>query len=155
MIAIIFGLTFALCGFFAIGIAWKQLDQMRQMAAWPKVSANIASINVETRRRAIKDNRGFFYMANVPVRIVKYRYTVDGSQHEGELYERTIKGRNNTPVVSEYRVGQDVPLFYNPSNPKIGFVELPPKTGQLVIGTFGVVFVLIGVGVAVFARDAF
>ena len=94
-------------------------------------------------------------MANVPVRIVKYRYTVDGFAHEGELYERTMQGTKNTPVVSTYRVGQEVPVFYDPSDPKIGYIELLPKTGKVVIGIFGLVFVLIGVGVAVFAGDAF
>ncbi len=145
MIGIVFGGVFVLTGLFAFVLAWKRTQINRDIRTWPKARGRIMHITQETRERAFRDQRGYYYLANVPIRVVKYTYNVDGHAYSGELYERVKEGSKNRDVDSAYTAGQEIELPYHPEKPEVAYLEGPRTKGAVIAGWMGVVFIVIGI----------
>src|SRR5436309_2450806 len=58
---------------------------------------------------------------------IEYEYSINGTQHtSNKVRTRGISTKHRSDVaqlVEKYRAGQQVPVYYNPSNPAEGYLE--------------------------------
>ncbi len=140
----IFGATFALCGLGGIGVGQQMFAEDRVVEGWPTADGVITSMDTESRPHTFRDNRGFYHRGMLAMRVVKYTFEVGARELHGEQFEGLTEGSDNTPVPSQYHVGQHVAIHYDPSAPAKAFLDLPLRgKGALVISIVGGVFILL------------
>lgn len=148
LIGIIFGVVFGLAGLIAIFVGQRSYAEGREAESWPTTSGQITSVDVRTQTERYEDNKGAYYTADVPVRVVRYRYEVGGRVLVGEQVDDIRKGTSHRTI--PHAAGESVTIHYNPSTPQESLLDLPDRSkGPLVIAIMGGVFLLIGLLVPV------
>jgi hypothetical protein len=135
----------ALCvpiGAVMIFLGVLNLNRAQRSRAWPHVLGRIVEAEVKVK----KGEDSTLYEA-----VVKYRYAVRGSNHEGTRVSfGDVDGGNSFKkaahgMVSRYPAGTEVRVYYDPAWPARSV--LVPGTGWRVysILNFGVLFFLMGI----------
>ncbi len=139
-----FGLTFGLCGLGAVVVGQQMFAEDRVVEGWPTAAGRITSLDLETRDHTFRDDRGFYRQGKLPLRVVRYSFSVDGRELHGEQLEGLTEGTSNVPVDSHYAVGQRVEIHYDPTTPDRAFLDLPLRgPGAIVISILGGAFILL------------
>jgi len=101
--------------------------------------------------RSIGDQTGVSWMPDI-----EYEYTVEGERYRSDSVwpGRDMTGtdkQKRQAVVDSYPEGEVVEAYYDPENPSVAFLEDEAQVVKsVVLGIFGVVFLLWGLGMVGF-----
>lgn len=96
------------------------------------------STSADTDRRTLRDNSTNSYEP-----IVRFRYTVDGVEHEGTMLQPTVivqtypSEENAAERIAAYEVGDRVTAHVAASRPTMAFLERRASLGPLIFTTLG------------------
>jgi len=145
MFGLIFGITFAICGLVAIMVGRSMSEKDRAIAGWPRAPGTITTSHLENVETTVKDNRGGFYRRiTVPAPIVKYTYTADGRELQGDRVSRFHMAFTKDPL-SRFPLGQAVSVYYDPNDPTTAYLEAPRSPAAKIFAILGWTFVLLGI----------
>lgn len=97
------------------------------------------STSADTDRRTLRDNSTNSYEP-----IVRFRYTVDGVQHESTMLQPTVivqaypSEEGAAERIAAYEVGEPVTAHVARSRPTMGFLERRASLGPLIFTTLGI-----------------
>lgn len=120
--------------FFTIGFFIKRSENKKKYMC----DASAAATVVEIVERRDHDSGGHTYLGYSP----KIEYNANGRDHQNVL-----------PIIqstSKYYVGQQLTVFYNRDNPAQFYVE-----GDKMLDLVGIIFIIVGIVVAVFGVAIF
>jgi hypothetical protein len=136
--------------FFLIGAAltwwgWTILRDARASADWPAAPGVITDSSLEFNQ----DEDGDSYTPHVA-----YTYQVNGVSYESY----TIKFGENTyssertaqEIIGQYPVGQEVTVFYDPTDPDSAILEPGVSGGSYIVLSVGLLFLAISLFVLLF-----
>ena len=139
----VFGVTFALCGVGAIMLGRNLSAEDRAIAAWPRAPGTITTSQLEDVKRSVRDARGFYYDTTVATPVIRFTYTVDGRELQSDQVSKFGLAFTTEPL-SQYPLGQAVSVYYNPDDPKTGYLEAPQTPSSVLFTFMGSAFVLLG-----------
>lgn len=151
MIGFIFGITFVICGFVAIMVGRNMSAMDRAIAGWPRAPGTITTSHLEDVQTTIRDNRGFSRRITVAAPIVKFTYTFQGRELQGDRVSRFDMAFTKEPL-SRYPLGRAVMVYCDPDDPTTAYLEAPQSPAAKVFGVLGYAFVLLGIAVPLVAR---
>jgi hypothetical protein len=127
-------IAFALAGLLAIGLGFWLRHMNARTTGWPMVKGRVMTSRLEN------DQDGN------PTPYVKYRYKVQGQEHESEQVSYQVKsarsGTGATDLIARYPVGKSVDVFYDPDQP--GRAVLERGASNLWIALVGVGLLFLG-----------
>ena len=116
--------------------AWRQI----QAESYPRVIGAITHSEVDEHH----DSDGTTYSADV-----KYVFTVDDRQYEGDRYRYGQMGssdRNAHKIVASLPVGKEVPVYYNPADPADSVLKTGIEGSDLFMALFMMPFNIVMLG---------
>ncbi len=144
MFGLIFGITFAICGLVAIMVGRSVSEKDREIAGWPRAPGTITTSHLENVETTIRDNRGFYRRITVAAPRVKFTYTADGRELQGDQVSRYSMAFTKEPL-SRYPLGLAVSVYYDPDAPLTAYLEAPRAPAAKIFATIGYAFVVIGI----------
>lgn len=144
MFGLIFGITFAVCGLVAIMVGRSMSAQDRAIAGWPRAPGTITVSQIDDVQTHTRDYRGHMSRITVKAPIIKFSYTADGRELEGNQVSRYANAFGKDPL-SRYPLGQAVQVYYDPRQPTTAYLEAPRSPAAKLFGVIGWVFVLLGI----------
>ena len=119
----IFPAGFILVGliFFALGIV--QFFEAKATSSWPSVEGRVLSANVESQSYRNSDGK----MSNKFRPVVKYAYTVDGTDYEGSRLkignQSHGKPRRAQEAIAAYKKDKACTVYFDPNDPESAVLE--------------------------------
>ena len=117
----LFPLSFGLGGLIFLGVGLWAINKGMQSENWDKGTATITSSEIEKTERRSKDPQGFNQTSTSYSVRVKYSYTVEGSNYEGNTIGFGTMSHNEKSDAQEelksYPKGKKIDVYYDPENP--------------------------------------
>ena len=117
----LFPLSFGLGGLIFLGVGLWAINKGMQSENWDKGTATITSSEIEKTERRSKDPQGFNQTSTSYSVRVKYSYTVEGSNYEGNTIGFGTMSHNEKSDAQEelksYLKGKKIDVYYDPENP--------------------------------------
>ena len=117
----LFPLSFGFGSIIFLGVGLWMINKGMQSENWDKGTATITSSEIEKTESRSKDAQGFTQTSiSYSVR-VKYSYTVEGSNYEGNTVGFGTMSHNERSDAQEelksYPKGKTIDVYYDPENP--------------------------------------
>lgn len=118
-----FVLVLVFIGLYGLIKTISKLPKLAAMKHWPTASGKITRSDVINSPRTGKRREQTY------INDITYHYQVDGVSFEskrifyGSVDSRADKAHHDALASGKYKVGADVPVFYNPKNPKDSLLE--------------------------------
>lgn len=149
MMMILIGIVFLLIGLGVTGWGCSTISRGKASASWPSVQGKVLSSMVSSHRSSSGSGRrsSMTYGADV-----SYEYTVKGKRYTSDRvifgeYSSSNRG-HATEIVHRYPKGKKVKVYYDPADHKAAVLEAGAGVGAYIPFLIGVVFTLVGGGVA-------
>ena len=117
----LFPLSFGLGGLIFLGVGLWAINKGMQSENWDKGTATITSSEIKKTERRSKDPQGFTQTSTSYSVRVKYSYTVEGSNYEGNTIGFGTMSHNEKSDAQEelksYPNGKKIDVYYDPENP--------------------------------------
>lgn len=144
---VVVGFLLALVGGFFTWYLWHQFQAALAMRAWPRVPATVLAAKIEPGLSQHGTPKHTLW--------IRYRYTWEGTQHEGERVKRRPIQSSQRPTVenwlNEYPVGTETECYVNPADPS--FAVLVPDSKAAIYSIWLPAFFLLS-GVLIMGRAA-
>ena len=144
MFGLIFGITFAICGLVAIMVGRRMSEKDRAIAGWPRAPGTITTSEIQKVENLGKDNRGMYRTITIPAETVKFSYSANGRELQGDQVSRYGKAFTQD-VLSKYPLGKAVQVYYDPKEPTTAYLEAPQSPASKMFGIMGWALVVIGI----------
>ncbi len=151
MIGLIFGITFAICGLVAIMVGRRMSEADRAIASWPRAPGTITASSIEDVLTYDRDYRDRMVKFTRPTPVIKFSYTADGRELQGDQVSKYGAGLTKNPV-SRYPLGTAVSVYYDPKNPATAYLEAPLSPAAKIFGILGWTFVVFGIAGTLLAQ---
>lgn len=151
--AIIFCAFFLLIGATAIAWGLRYLGRARAARSWSLTDGRIMQSRVESYVDQSDSDSTLMYQA-----VVEYRYTVSGSNYEGNRVRFGGGGASSVEesaakVVREFHRGLTVPVYYDPQNPAKSVLDRKPSLWIYAPIIVGLIIVLLAGGLLLAAWE--
>ena len=117
----LFPLSFGLGSMIFLGVGLWMINKGMQSENWDKGTATITSSEIEKTESRSKDAQGFTQTSTSYSVTVKYSYTVEGSNYEGNTVGFGTMSHNERSDAQEelksYPKGKTIDVYYDPENP--------------------------------------
>jgi len=142
--ALVFGGTFLITGLVPIWLAMRTFAKDRAIARWPRAPGRVTVSRVDSHTSTSRDQDGYDRRYTLHDPVVHFTYTVGGQELHGDRLARVVVSSSEVPDLSRYAVGQEVQVFYDPSDPRTAYLEVRRSTGAVILTVFGGIFVAVG-----------
>ena len=147
LLLLLFPLPFILAGAVMLFIGVRSLDRARRSVDWPPVSGVV-------REAAMEFDSGGEGSAGVYDARIRYEFDVDGTVHSGDRvsfgdYSSSFSSHAKG-IVNRYPEGKEVTVYYMPENPDVCVLEPGIKAQVWFLPVGGLVFLVVGLLMAVF-----
>ena len=143
---LLFGIFFVVVGVVLSIIGTKSLNNAKENLEWPKTQGKIITSEMDIKRT--KTGNSNSWRNEYSARIL-YNYEVNGSPYTSNKtkFINTIskKHQDIKPILSRYKVGTDVSVYYKPSD---------PETAVLKPGVTKETYIPLGIGIIIFIVGA-
>ena len=117
----LFPLSFGFGSMIFLGVGLWMINKGIQSENWDKGTATITSSEIEKTESRSKDAQGFTQTSTSYSVRVKYSYTVEGSNYEGNTVGFGTMSHNERSDAQEelkfYPKGKTIDVYYDPENP--------------------------------------
>ena len=117
----LFPLSFGFGSMIFLGVGLWMINKGMQSENWDKGTATITSSDIEKTESRSKDAQGFTQTSTSYSVTVKYSYTVEGSNYEGNTVGFGTMSHNERSDAQEelksYPKGKTIDVYYDPENP--------------------------------------
>lgn len=117
----LFPLSFGLGGLIFLGVGLWAINKGMQSENWDKETATIISSEIERKQSSSKGPQGVTKTSTSYSVRVKYSYTVEGSNYEGNTVGFGTMSHNEKSDAQEelksYPKGKTIDVYYDPENP--------------------------------------
>lgn len=144
MFALIFGSTFVITGLVPLWLALRTFAKDRAISRWPRAPGRVTVSRVDSHTGTSRDQDGYDRRYTVHDPVVHFTYTVGGQELHGDRLARVVVSSSEVPDLARYPVGQQVQVFYDPSDPRTAYLEVRRSTGAVILSVLGGVFVFVG-----------
>jgi hypothetical protein len=134
------------------GVVWTAIavyifTRSRKSASWPEAVGKVLFTEVR-RVDTVTSSARTGSLTYQPY--IKYEYSVGGSRYENAAYSVAARAWTADPapaadILTRYPVGGDVPVFYDPSNPRDSALIPGDSGGNWYFLALGGVFITVGV----------
>ena len=142
----VFPLLFIGMSVFILVMGLKERRLGQESLSWPAVSGTVTRSQVE--RRTETDSDGHTDVDYKPT--VRFTYSVEGVEYQGMRLQFGApdydKNSEAQAQLDPFPVGKEVPVYYNPENPKLAVLLTGAGQGAALLIGLCVVFIAIGVG---------
>lgn len=140
---------FFLLGAAALGVGLVEVRAALAAEGWPTAEGVVESSEVRSEISEVRQNNRTRRML-VYAAAVTYRFTVDGTTHQGERI-RFASFTSSSPELAErdvarFPVGSRVPVHYDPADPGQCVLERGIVPTSFLLPGLGVVFLLASLG---------
>lgn len=146
MFGLIFGIACAICGLVAIVVGRNMSEKDRAIAGWPRAPGTITTSQIENVLTSMptRDYNDRMVKISVPTPIIKFSYTADGRELQGDKISRYAHAFTKDPL-NRYPLGAAVQVYYDPKEPTTAYLEAPRSPAAKIFGIMGWAFVLLGI----------
>jgi hypothetical protein len=137
----LFILMFLPAGLLFTTMGMNGILRARESAGWPPTEGRITRSEVVRRTSGTGTDRTTAYHAEV-----SYEYLVDGAAYRGDRVaygDYGGKRKHAQRIVSRYRKGEVVTVYYNPQNPRVCLLEPGLKAQAFIMPFVGLIALLI------------
>ena len=117
----LFPLSFGFGSMIFLGVGLWMINKGMQSENWDKGTATITSSEIEKTESRSKDAQGFTQTSTSYSVTVKYSYTVEGRNYEGNTVGFGTMSHNERSDAQEelksYPKGKTIDVYYDPENP--------------------------------------
>lgn len=145
----ILGAVFALVGAPFIYIARRAMARDGAVGRWPRTEGVVTSTTLKTSIHRYREKTGLDFDRTMYTPWVCYTYTVNGQAFEGTGIARSIDGvatsqETAQAVLDRYVPAKQVPVSYDPADPKVAYLEVGDSVGAMILLVFGWFWVALG-----------
>lgn len=149
---LIFGVIFAVAGFFIMKYGQKMVDRAKASLDWPSVQGKIVESEVNRERKQTGTGSDKKIETMYTAEII-YSYQVGAQEYEST--QRRIGGKTSSSnssdaykIVGKYPKGKSVAVYYDPVSPEEAVLEPGVFLETKVVWYMGGVFFIIGILIA-------
>ncbi len=154
MAVTIVGLSFLVAGLPFLWLARRIRARDRAIARWPRAPGTVTSSKLTTSTHRIEDaNTRLYSYQTWYSPSVQFTYVVAGQTYDGRSIARSLDEGLQTSeksarrIIAPYPAGASIEVLYDPTNPKVAYLEVRGSAGPIIIAGIGLL--LMGIGALV------